>query len=140
MKNRISWTIAVIIGYVVSALPTWLGVKAGYGLEMHILVFLLATFGAGLLLHYAAIRRKNRKAALDRKAESENTIFTDGHMANEHDGRLGECQEPTCISTEFDDDLIDDDHQLIHEMEAQRPLLMQERARNSMKRKRKISS
>ncbi len=61
-------------------------------------------------------------------------------MANEYDGGLGECQEPTCISTEFDDDLIDDDHQPIQEMEAERPLLMQERAKNSLKRKRKIGS
>ncbi len=67
-------------------------------------------------------------------------------MANEHDGGLGECQEPTCISTEFDNDLIDDDHQVqdnteqIESVEAERPLLMQERARSSLKRKRKIGS
>ncbi len=146
MKNRISWIIAVIAGYVISGLPAWLMGNAEYGLGMHLLVFCLVTFGVGLLLHYAAIWRNNRNAARDRKAESENTIFTDGHMANEHDGGLGECQEAPCIATEFDDDLIDDDHQVqdntkqIESVEAERPLLMQERARSSLKRKRRISS
>ncbi len=126
MKNRISWIIAVIAGYVISGLPAWLMGNAEYGLGMHLLVFCLVTFGVGLLLHYAAIWRNNRNAARDRKAEQ--------------DDGVGECQEATCISTEFDNDLIADDHQQVQEMEAQKSPLMQERARNSMKRKRKTCS
>ncbi len=132
MKNRISWIIAVIIGYVVSALPNWLMGNAEYGLGMQLLVFCLVTFGAGLLLHCAAVWRNKRNVARDRKAEQ--------------DDGVGECQEPTCISTESDDDLIDDEHQVqdntkqIESVEAKRPLLMQERARSSLKRKRKIGS
>ena len=132
MKNRMSWIIAVIIGYVISALPTWLMGNAEYGLGIHLLVFFLVTVGVGVVLHYAAVWRNNRNAARDRKAEQ--------------DDGVGECQEPTCISIEFDNDLIADDHQVqdntkqIESVEAEIPLLMQERARNSMKRKRKISS
>ena len=159
MKNKISLIIAVIAGSVFSGVSARFMDKTAYDLPLHMAIFVLIALGIFALLHYAAIWQDTARRQGNEYAK---IICAHKRMAEERDNGVGERQEAACVSVESDNDLIDDDHPLteeiapqepplvqeispqkallVHEISPQKSPLMQERARSSLKRKRRIRS